>query len=260
MAEELIELGAKKKGPRIPLRRAREIAERLRRKILPWSIFAAVAGSVRREKPQIGDIELVVLPKNLHKFLEHLADLGFMGGERIQRKIERGVKLEIYIAHKPEELGALLLTLTGDWQFNVALRQIAKRQGWLLNQYGLYDAKTGETLLQSPYEEDFLGALGVDYHTPQERSVADRSAGKSQMGARLPAPERRQVGYIELELWHDPVEDEWILWIGRTDPYGGEPWHGEFYFDSDESARSWFRTINGDEDLDALVRLHGELD
>lgn len=260
MAEELIELGApNKKGPKIPYARALALAQKLRRKILPYVEFAEIAGSIRRKKKLIGDIELVVLPRNVDAFIRSLATIGFMGGERIQRKTERGVKLEIYIAHKPDELGALLLQLTGDWLFNVSLRGIAKRRGWLLNQYGLFDAKTREVIFQSPYEEDFFGALGVDYHAPEDRSIADRRATKAGMGAALPTPERRRVGYIEIELWYDPNDDAWILWTGRTDPYGGAPWHGEFYFGDKAEAETWFRTIQGDEDLNELVRLTEEV-
>lgn len=259
MAEELIELGAKKKGPRMPLARARELAQRLRRKIAPYAVFAEIAGSIRRRKPTVGDIELVVLPKMRVMFdIGTLWDLGFVGGDRIQRKVDRnGVKYEIYIAHKPEELGAMLLTYTGDFAFNIALRGIAKRQGWLLNQYGLFDAKSGEVILQSPYEEDFFGALGVDYHTPEERSIADRPGRKAKMGDAEWGAERRVVGYIGIELRQDP-EDGWVLFVVRTDPYGGKPWEYETAFGDDEpEARRWYNSIQGDEDLDLLVRKTG---
>lgn len=247
MAEELIELGGPKKGPKIPYKRAVEIAMRLEKKVRPWVLFADVAGSIRRGKKEIGDIELVVLPKNLHKFLEHLADLGFMGGERIQRRVERGVKLEIYIAHRPDELGAMLLSYTGDWMMNVALRRIAKDRGWLLNQYGLFDQATGEVILKSPYEEDFFGALGVDYHAPEDRSVADRPNRQQKMGYAIAGPARRQVGDTRLELREDPVGG-WILGVS------GRNWNADVAFGDGDEAQKWFEGIRDERDLDRLFQ------
>lgn len=258
-AEMLIELGRREKKT-VPLKKGDRIAkEMLNNFLAPHVQSALIAGSVRRRRPQIGDVELVVLPKDLGSFIGFLEKRGWMGGDRIRKKMVANVPVELYLAHKPEELGAMLFMYTGDFQHNIAMRAIAKRQGWKLDQYGIWDVKTGKPLLQSPDEREFYDFLGVDWHDPEERSFKDRPKGKkASMGAEmlieLGASERK-VGYIELKLL-SPEEDggeNWILQVTRVDPFGGEPWEGEFPFPDEEDAMSWFRMIQGDEDINHLI-------
>lgn len=259
-AEMLIELGRRVKQT-IPLEEAEAIAENIAYKISPFTDPILIAGSIRRRRPQIGDVEFVVLPKHKEAFFQRLEELGFEGGERIQKKMEQGVPIEIYIAKSPEELGAMLLMYTGDYVSNIALRSIAKRRGWKLDQYGIWDAKTGKPLLQSPDEREFYDFLGVDWHNPEERSFKDRPKRKkkaAQMGAEMLielGESKRQVGYINLKLL-SPDEDRtenWVLQVERMDPHGGDPWNGEFRFKEQSKASYWYNSIVSDDDLDQLV-------
>lgn len=248
-----------KEKKRVPLERAEAVALDLAEHLRPMALELMIAGSVRRRRAEIGDIEFVVLPKDLDCFLFYVEQLGFtQGGERKRWRTASGIKQELYIAHRPEELGAMLLTYTGDAQFNVALRSIAKRRGMLLNQYGLWKGKT--PVVQSPKEEPFFKALDVEWHDPEDRSLQHRA--RKSLGARMgdadappPAePLRRQVGYIEIELRPPDDEHDFILKVVRIDPYGGEPWEAEYEFEDEEAARYWFDSIRGDEDLDLLHR------
>lgn len=260
-AEMLIELGRRVKKT-IPLAKAQKLATQALREIESHIQVALVAGSIRRERPQVGDVELVILPKNgdLEGLLLHLKKLGYEGGDRIQKKIMNGVPIELYIAHKVDEMGAMLFMYTGDWQHNIAMRSIAKRRGWKLDQYGIWDAKTGKPLLQSPDERDFYDFLGVDWHDPEDRSFKDRpkKAKKATMGAEMLielGSSKRSVGYINLELV-SPEEDRtdnWVLKIERIDPFGGDTFRHDVLFQEQDSALTWYNTINGDEDLDALI-------
>jgi hypothetical protein len=250
----------------VPLATADQLAEIILNQLRPLSEAVVVAGSVRRRRPEVGDIEFVVLPKDLHEFLKFVGSHNFTGGERIQKGNlhlghKRDLPVELYIAHDPKELGAMLFMYTGDWQHNIAMRSIAKRQGWKLDQYGIWDAKTGEPLLQSPDERDFYDFLGVDYHQPEERSFRNRpKKGKKRatMGAEMLielGSSKRTVGYINLELL-SPEEDQtdnWVLKVERIDPFGGETWKHEALFEEQDTALTWYNTINGDEDLDALI-------
>lgn len=214
---------------RIPLKKAMSLAEKIYDRLLPLCDYITVAGSIRRQRPEIGDIEFVVLPKNLKSFLAFLDSQGYFGGNRKRTAIIKNLKIEIYIAHKPEEVGAMLFTYTGDYLFNIAMRSIAKRRGWKLDQYGLQDAETGEWILQSPYEEDFFGALGVDYHTPEERSFAhrpkDRHASMGTIGPRDWSPRREIPGHEskfsqaldrldwKADEWRDPDYRDDFSWV-----------------------------------------------
>ena len=217
---------------RIPLKKAMNLAEKIYDRLLPLCDYIVVAGSIRRQRPEIGDIEFVVLPKNLKSFLAFLERNGYFGGSRKRTAIIKNLKIEIYIAHQPEELGAMLFTYTGDYLFNIAMRSIAKRRGWKLDQYGLQDAETGEWILQSPYEEDFFGALGVDYHTPEERSFAHRP--KASMGAIGPrdwSPRREFAGGENYQIiktirwdgeeWREPdIKGYQWVWYGPGGRHG----------------------------------------
>ena len=62
------------------------------------------------------------------------------------------------------------LYFTGSYEFNERMRGIAKRQGYKLNEYGLYK-KTGDTykLIKVKSEEDIFKVLGMDYVEPEKR-------------------------------------------------------------------------------------------
>lgn len=185
-------LGERRKKVRIPLERAERIAERVMREVGPLTEFALVAGSVRRREIEVGDIEIVVLPKNVRKFVEALEAMGFVeGGDRIRKGSRDGQKIEIYIAHKPKELGAMILMYTGDFLLNIAMRSKALKLGLHLDQYGL--KKDGRYVFQSEDEEDFFEKLNMEWHEPEQRSLGRRSElqkmGRELRALRLSASE-----------------------------------------------------------------------
>lgn len=178
-AEELIELGSKARK-RVSISTAKAISEEVVEGLAPYSEVVLVAGSIRRKKKDIGDIDIIVLPKDLEDLTDYLDASGWAGGPRKQTKKVKGINVEVHVVHRPEELGGHLFMYTGDQIFEIAMRSKAKREGWKLNQYGIYDAKTGAVILESADERDFFDALGVPYHTPEERSLKDRK--KASMG------------------------------------------------------------------------------
>lgn len=181
-AIELVELGKARPKRRIPLARAKKIAKRIEREIRPLAEEYLLVGSIRRKRSEIGDIEFVVLPKGwdseegFDEFVEELRDKGYVikGKFRKALKTVDGVKIELYIAHHPDEMGAMILWYTGDFVFNMAMNAKAKRMKYLRNQYGLW-TRDGELVLQSPDEEDFFEALDFEWHEPRERSLATRT-------------------------------------------------------------------------------------
>lgn len=227
---------------RVPLAQGEKLADRIMRQVEPETAYILVTGSIRRRRPEIADIDFVVLPKDVEAFVRMLAGKGYAGGNRHRVRYVDGIKVEFHIAHKPDELGAHVFMYTGDWLFNVAMRSLAKRRGWKLDQYGLWDRGNNEAILQSPDEEDFFGALGVDYHTPEERSFTQRprahSRKKPSMGAELGpqdwTPERSRAipgqrnAFIEQRAdwdgkpWREPdkVEGQKSVWYGPGGPEG----------------------------------------
>ena len=169
------------KPNKMKLAQAERLAARVEKTLAPYSDFILVVGSVRRKAPTVGDIELVVLPKDLEEFLKILEEEGFHGGKRKQTGIVSRMPIEIYLAHDPKELGAMVMWFTGDYQWNIAMNSIAKRRGLKRNQYGIW--KGAKPVLQSDDEVDFFEFLDVRYHEPEERSLAARGkTKKAKMG------------------------------------------------------------------------------
>lgn len=160
------------KPNKMKLAQADRLTVKIEKELAPYADFIKVVGSVRRRVPTVGDIEFVVLPRDLEELLGVLTEEGFHGGERKQMGTVGGMPIEIYIAHDPKELGALVLHTTGDFTMNIAMRMKAKKRGLKLNQYGIW--RGAKAVLQSDDEVEFFKFLGIRYHEPEERSLARR--------------------------------------------------------------------------------------
>lgn len=126
-----------------------------------------IAGSYRRGLPFSRDIDIVsVLP-----FTEFKLDTiePFIKGEIITRtllKFENKFYKIDYFYCSDEEFPGYLLYATGSKDFNIIMRQRAKKRGFLLNQRGLI--KNGK-LIKVKNEAEIFGLLGMKYAAPEDR-------------------------------------------------------------------------------------------
>jgi len=160
-------------------RMTRETAENLVAQILGWlepfTEFAEVCGSYRRGREDPGDLDVVIILKS-RVSLPEIAELwlaegkasavNWVGEKKTQMVIE-GVKVDIRTS-TPRALGAALLYFTGPSGYNIGIRSAAKRAGFKLNEYGLFNRETGEYVAGAT-EEDIYTALGRNYRPPTER-------------------------------------------------------------------------------------------
>jgi hypothetical protein len=168
-------MAEKRKKRRVDRGTAQLSADRMSAWLAARGDTFVLVGSMRRGRPYVGDIEFVVLPKDLRDFHEAMTKVGFRSGEKRRNYVGAGyygVPVEIYVAHAPDELGAMMLAYTGDYLFNIAMRSKAKRMGYRMDQYGIWKGNT--PVLQSADEREFFDFLGMDYHTAEERSLARR--------------------------------------------------------------------------------------
>lgn len=140
-------------------------------KIEKYSDQLMVCGSIRRKSPNPRDIDIVMILKdgekeNLIKFLYETAEIKQHGEKQIYTRVLKEIDLQIWFA-TTESWGAQILTRTGGKFYNIALRASAKKRGWKLNQYGLYNEK--EELIASKTEEEIVGALGHKWREPEDR-------------------------------------------------------------------------------------------
>ena len=129
------------------------------------------AGSVRRMKETIGDVDLLVVSKNPSKVMDFFCSLP--GIEKIWAKgptkssirMKNGFDVDLRIV--PEKsYGSALQYFTGSKEHNIVSRIIAIKKGLKLNEYGMFK---GLKMVASQTEEDIYKALGLVYIEPELR-------------------------------------------------------------------------------------------
>ena len=152
------------------LQKAKAIAEELKGLLAPACERITIAGSIRRQKPIVNDIDLVVIPRDRRQLDMTLMKLGNykMSGRKIARVEMENIPLDIYFADE-ETWATLLLIRTGSKENNIRLATLAKKRGWRLaaSGDGLFNEK-GERVAGDS-EESIYEALGVPYQKPWER-------------------------------------------------------------------------------------------
>jgi DNA polymerase (family 10) len=129
-----------------------------------------VAGSIRRQKPTVRDIDLVLVVRDRQNLDSALMGMGNykMSGLKIARVEMDSIPLDIYFA-TPETFATLLLIRTGSVESNIRLAARAKKRGWRLaaSGGGLFNER-GERIAGDT-EESIYEALGVPYQRPERR-------------------------------------------------------------------------------------------
>ncbi|MBA7676638.1 hypothetical protein ES703_84882 [subsurface metagenome] len=153
------------------LERAQKIAEGLVGGLEQYCEQIEVAGSIRRKKPQVKDIDLVLVPRDRDALDRRLMQLGKlkMSGLKLARIQMEEITLDVYYA-TPETWATLLLIRTGSKENNIHLCAVAKRKGWHLaaSGDGLFNER-GERIAGDT-EESIYQALGMPYQRPEGRS------------------------------------------------------------------------------------------
>lgn len=149
-----------------------QLANNLKRRLKPLTKKIEVAGSIRRKKNVIRDLDIVLVPTNRKQIKHEIMQMGMpiKSGENIISRTIDGIQVDFYIA-TPKEWGAMLLFLTGSRQFNIASRSIAKKKYNLsLTQTGLYTADK-KILISSKSEKEIFNFLRREYIPPKMRSI-----------------------------------------------------------------------------------------
>jgi DNA polymerase (family 10) len=150
-------------GRALPI--AREICEILS----PISKQVAYAGSLRRMRETVHDIDILVASSRPGRVMD-----AFVGIPGVERVLARGeTKTSVLLANDLqadlrvvdlESWGAALAYFTGSKEHNIRLRERAIKRGLKLNEYGLFDAK--DKRVASREETDIYDALGLPWIPP----------------------------------------------------------------------------------------------
>jgi DNA polymerase (family 10) len=152
------------------LERAKAIAEQVKALLEPACEKVAIAGSLRRRRPLVNDIDLVLVPRDRYAVDGILTRLGKvkMSGLKLTRVEMDSISLDVYYA-TPETFPTLLLIRTGSVENNIRLCTLAKKKDWHLaaNGNGLFDEKGRRIAGDS--ERSIYETLGLPYKEPWER-------------------------------------------------------------------------------------------
>ena len=131
-----------------------------------------IAGSLRRHKETIGDIDILASlkgsSKNIMKaFREHpeVEDVLVSGDTKTSVRLKTGIQVDLRVVSQ-EEFPFALLYFTGSKEHNTALRQIAKDKNLKLNEYGLFKGKKS---LKCKDEAAIYQELGLHFVPPELR-------------------------------------------------------------------------------------------
>jgi len=129
------------------------------------------AGSLRRKRETIGDIDILVATENPQKVTEKfisMPDVIKVWGKGLTKasvRVKGNFDIDLRVVPK-ESWGAALQYFTGSKAHNIKVRQIAIDKGFKLNEYGVF---RGKKSVASKTEEEVYGAIGLRYLEPELR-------------------------------------------------------------------------------------------
>ena len=144
-------------------------------------IEADIAGSLRRSRETIGDIDILASAEKedvesiFDAFVDHklVVEVLGRGDTKSSVRSETGRQVDLRIV-KPHEYPAALMYFTGSKEHNIVLRQRARDRGMSLNEYGLFKLKEDKETdfdqqVETTSEDDIYQKLGLNFIIPEHR-------------------------------------------------------------------------------------------
>lgn len=193
-------------GTRVPLLEAAPIAVALATALAPACERIEIAGSIRRGRPDVGDIELLAVPKTHYAAVESdgffdspepvlvnelveavtaMREAGVLAeveqhkaeGQRYIKSVhvDSGLQVDLFMVRPPASWGVLYLIRTGpasysQWFVTEARRRAMHVDGGQLHRGGLGCGAIPCEVIPTPEEEDVYRAFGLPWVRPMDRS------------------------------------------------------------------------------------------
>ena len=165
----------------------------------PSMVRAEVAGSLRRKRETIGDLDIVAASTDQGALADAFAEAPFADeilahGPKKVFIVRDGVEVDLRIV-EPEAFGSLLHHFTGSQAHNITLRERAVKMGINISEYGLARVGTGD---YEPIatEEELYGQLGLPYIPPELRE----DTGEIEAAERGELPDLIEVSDVRGDL------------------------------------------------------------
>jgi len=144
------------------------------------------AGSLRRMKETIGDIDILASGTACADIVKSFVNMRGVtqilaaGDTKGSVRVEEGVQVDLRVVHE-DEFGAALQYFTGSKEHNIHLREIAKKKGLKISEYGIFK---GDKKIGGQLEEDIYKTLGMDWIPPELRE--NRGEIEASLEGKLP--------------------------------------------------------------------------
>ncbi len=167
------------------------------------------AGSVRRRKETIGDVDLLISTKNPKKIMDFFVSMPGVvkiwgkGETKSSVRTRQGLEIDLRVVPK-ESFGAALQYFTGSKEHNIGTRKIAMSKGLKLNEYGVFK---GKKMVAGKNEREVYESLGIQWIPPEIRE--DKGEIEASLKGKLPE-------LVELEDIKGDLHSH-SSWDGGTD-------------------------------------------
>jgi DNA polymerase (family 10) len=131
------------------------------------------AGSYRRGKETIGDLDFLVVAKDASAAMDHLAaynavaEIIARGDTKMSLRLSSGLQVDLRVV-PAESFGAALQYFTGSKEHNVVVRGLAKDRGLKLNEYGVF---RGDQYIAGRTEEEVYATMDLPCFPPELREA-----------------------------------------------------------------------------------------
>ena len=166
-------------GERILWAHADEVVEELREHMASCPAIEQLdfAGSYRRGRETIGDLDILVVSQNVDPVMDHLAEFSRLqtvivrGGTKMSIRLDTGLQVDLRVVPQ-ESFGAALQYFTGSKDHNVIVRGLAKQQGLKINEWGVFRIQDDkEEYIAGQTEADVYATLNLPVFPPEMREA-----------------------------------------------------------------------------------------
>jgi len=165
---------------------------------IPEAKKVSTAGSLRRQKETVRDIDILVISDKPKKImgafvrLPPVREILAQGETKSSVRTKDDVQVDCRVVEK-NSFGAALLYFTGSKNFNIKLRQIGIRKGLKINEYGIFK---GKRAIAGSSEEEVFQALEMSYIPPELRE----DTGEIELAQKNKLPDLIELSNIKGDL------------------------------------------------------------
>lgn len=163
----------KSKTAKFLLNSAEAQAQAIVKKLAPYCKKIEIAGSIRRRRPRVNDIDIVLIPSDIWNLNQEILSLcrpfkPKISGSKIMRIDVGRYPVDIYLADE-SSWATILLIRTGSTANNIRLCSRAKDLGWILHANGAGLFNQFGKRIAGDTEPSIFESLGIPYQSPEER-------------------------------------------------------------------------------------------